>query len=137
MWLLFLPNAAYLVSDITHFDQVSPTPWLDLARLVAFAWAGCLLAVLSMRAVHRIVTSHAGPLAGWSVVVASAVATGAGVALGRFGRVNSWEVVTRPATVASEAVRLAGSSQAVAIGGFFTLLVLVVYVAMAPLRSSA
>ena len=53
VWLLFLPNAAYVVSDLTHYDQVSTTPWLDLARLVAFAWAGCVLAVLSMRSVHR------------------------------------------------------------------------------------
>src|SRR2546423_548049 len=93
-WLLFLPNAAYLVSDITHFDPVSATPWLDLARLVAFAWAGCLLAVLSMRSIQRIVTRHAGAVAGWCVVIASSAASGAGVALGRFGRVNSWEVVT-------------------------------------------
>ena len=54
----------------------------------------------------------------------------------RFGRVNSWEVVTKPAAVASQALRLGESAQAIAIGGFFTLLVLVVYVAMAPVRSS-
>src|SRR5439155_1306001 len=50
--------------------------------------------------------------------------------LRRFGRVNRWEVVTRPATVASAAVRLGDRPQALAIGGFFTLLVLVVYVAI-------
>src|SRR5687767_15995484 len=32
VWLLFLPNAPYLVSDLSHFDNVSPTPWLDLGR---------------------------------------------------------------------------------------------------------
>ena len=30
-------------------------PWLDLARLFTFAWAGCLLGVLSLRIVHRVV----------------------------------------------------------------------------------
>lgn len=44
IWLLFLPNAPYLVSDLTHLHRASATPWLELARLVAFAWAGCLLA---------------------------------------------------------------------------------------------
>lgn len=127
IWLLFLPNAPYLVSDLTHLHRASATPWLELARLVAFAWAGCLLAVASLRIVHRVVARHAGWLTGWGVVVASAGMSGVGVVIGRFARLNSWEAVTRPRAVLAEAVRVAGNRQGVAVALFFTLLLLVVY----------
>lgn len=118
IWLLFLPHAPYLVSDLTHLHRVSPTPWLELARYVAFAWAGCLLAVASLRVVHRVVARHAGWIAGWAVVVASAGVSGLGIAIGRFVRLNRWEAVSRPTAVLAEAARLAGSRQGLAVSLF-------------------
>jgi uncharacterized membrane protein len=127
VWLLFLPNAPYLVSDLSHLPAHSPTPWLDLARLVAFAWAGCLLGVASLRIVHLVVAERAGSFAGWAMVCGAAFASGIGIALGRFARLNSWEAITRPSAVIDEAMRLGGSVRAVGVAGFFSLLVLVVY----------
>jgi len=127
VWLLFLPNAPYLVSDLTHLHRASTTPWLELARLVAFAWAGCLLAVASLRIVHRVTTAHVGRLAGWAAVLTAAGLSGVGVVIGRFARLNSWEAVTRPTTVAAEVLRVTGSRQGVALAVFFALLLLVVY----------
>jgi len=130
VWLLFLPNAPYLVSDITHLNNGSPTPWLDLARLVSFAWAGCLLAVLSLRAVHRVVRPWAGAGAAWSVIVLATIGSGFGVVLGRFSRLNSWQAVTAPRTVVSEVVRLGNSGRSIAIALFFGLLLLTIYAAV-------
>lgn len=132
VWVLFLPNAPYLVSDLTHFDSGSATPWLDLARLVSFAWAGCLLAVVSLRAVHRVVLRRAGSFAAWGVVVVAAIGSGFGVVLGRFARLNSWEAFTAPRSVLSEVAVLAGSGRLVAVSLFFGLLVLTVYLALGP-----
>jgi uncharacterized membrane protein len=129
-WLLFLPNAPYLLSDFSHFDHASATPWLDLARLVAFGWAGVLLGLTSLRIVHRVVAARLGELAGWGVVLAAAVASGIGIALGRFARLNSWELVTRPTAVAGEALRLGGNSRVVAVAMFFAALILVMYLAL-------
>jgi uncharacterized membrane protein len=130
VWLLFLPNAPYLVSDLAHLRWPSTTPWLDFARFVAFAWAGCLLGIAALRVVHGVVAARVGTVAGWFVIVGGAAASGVGVALGRFGRLNSWEVLTRPVFVADETVRLSGDRQALAVAGFFTLLVLVMYIGM-------
>jgi uncharacterized membrane protein len=135
VWLLFLPNGPYLVSDLAHLRWQSSTPWLDLARFVAFAWAGCLLGIAALRVVHGVVAARAGTLAGWVVIVGGAAASGAGVALGRFGRLNSWEVVTRPAFVADETMRLSSDRQALAVAAFFTLLVLVMYIGTASGRT--
>ncbi len=130
VWLLFLPNAPYLVSDITHLNSRSPTPWLDLARLVSFAWAGCLLAVLSLRAVHRVVRRAAGAAMAWSVVVLATLGSGFGVVLGRFSRLNSWQAFTAPRTVADEVVRLGNSGRTLAVALFFGLLLLTIYAAV-------
>jgi uncharacterized membrane protein len=132
VWLLFLPNAPYLVSDLTHFDSGSATPWLDLARLVSFAWAGCLLAVVSLRSVHRVVLRRAGSLAAWAVVVASAIGSGFGVVLGRFSRLNSWQAFTAPRTVLAEVAAVSESGRLVAVSLFFGLLLLTVYLALGP-----
>ena len=132
VWLLFLPNAPYLVSDLTHFDSGSATPWLDLARLVSFAWAGCLLAVVSLRAVHRVVLRRAGSFVAWGVVVTSAIGSGFGVVLGRFSRLNSWEAFTAPRSVLDEAAAIGASGRLVAVSLFFGLLLLTVYLALGP-----
>jgi uncharacterized membrane protein len=129
VWLLFLPNAPYLLSDLSHLHEASTTPWLDLARFVSFAWAGTVVGLLSVRMIHRIVAARAGAVAGYAVVVAAAAVSGLGIAIGRFARLNSWEVLTRPWTVTSATLRLAGDSQAVAVGAFFAALVLVMYLA--------
>lgn len=132
VWLLFLPNAPYLVSDLTHFDSGSATPWLDLARLVSFAWAGCLLAVVSLRAVHRVVLRRAGSPVAWGIVVISAMASGFGVVLGRFSRLNSWQAFTAPRSVLDEAAAVGASGPLVAVSLFFGLLLLTVYLALGP-----
>lgn len=132
LWLLFLPNAPYLVSDLTHFENGSPTPWLDLARLVSFAWAGCLLAVLSLRVVHRVVQRRLGAPTAWIVVVAATVASGFGVVLGRFSRLNSWEALTAPRTVVAELVAVRDDVRSLAMAVFFAVLLLTIYAALAP-----
>jgi uncharacterized membrane protein len=137
VWLLFLPNAPYLVSDLAHLRWPSSTPWLDLARFVAFAWAGCMLGVAALRVVHGVVAARVGAVAGWAVIVGGAAVSGAGVALGRFGRLNSWEVLTRPGFVAYETLRLSADRQALAVAGFFTLLVLVMYIGQGVRRTTS
>jgi uncharacterized membrane protein len=136
VFVLFLPNAPYLVSDLTHLSESSPTPWLDLARLFAFAWTGCVLCAAALRIVHGVVAARYGRVAGWFLVLTSAVACGVGVAIGRFARLNSWEVFTRPDAVGSETATLALSGQAVSVAVFFSALVLVSYLALSGPRSS-
>jgi uncharacterized membrane protein len=138
VWLVFLPNAPYLVSDISHLDSGSTTPWLDLARLVSFAWAGCLLAVLSLRAVHRVVLRRAGTTVAWVVVVVATIGSGFGVVLGRFSRLNSWEVVTAPRAVVAEVAGLVDDRRSLAVSLFFGLLLLTIYAAVgAPSKGEA
>lgn len=115
-WLLFFPNAPYLVTQFMHlhpsygvFDgplpdallRLSPRGriplWFDVLMLATFAWAGLLLGFLSLHLVHRAAARSGGRAAGWAVTVIGLTLCAFGISLGRFERWNSWDVIVQPA----------------------------------------
>src|SRR5215213_4740489 len=55
LWLLFLPNAPYILTDILHLTRPSEAPaWYDLALLLSCAGTGLLLGYLSLIDVQTI-----------------------------------------------------------------------------------
>src|SRR6266478_2578674 len=96
-WLLFLPNAPYILTDLLHLTAKSPVPaWFDLALLLSCAGTGLLLGYLSLLDVHDIVAQNLGKAIGWVVALSSLLLTGFAIYLGRFLRWNSWDVLVRP-----------------------------------------
>jgi uncharacterized membrane protein len=100
LWLGFLPNAPYLVTDFIHLRFRDGAPlWFDAVMLASFAWAGVGLGAASLRGGSRIVRARGGAWAAMAFVPLVALATGFGIYLGRFVRLNTWDVATRPGTV--------------------------------------
>jgi uncharacterized membrane protein len=100
VWLGFLPNAPYLVTDFVHLRfRVGAPLWFDAVMLAAFAWAGVGLGTASLRVCAHVVRVRAGSLAVLAFTPLVALATGFGIYLGRFLRLNTWDVATRPGTV--------------------------------------
>lgn len=100
VWLGFLPNAPYLVTDFVHLRfRVGAPLWFDAVMLAAFAWAGVGLGTASLRATTQVVRVRAGSLAVFAFTPLVALATGFGIYLGRFLRLNTWDVATKPGTV--------------------------------------
>ncbi|QOV87987.1 DUF1361 domain-containing protein [Humisphaera borealis] len=118
VWLLFFPNAPYLITEMIHLSpQYGPSPeilpawldkllpamapqsspeWFDFLLLSSIVVNGLLTAFTAMRLVERSIARRGGrlmslALAGWIFLLASF-----GVALGRYARLNSWEVFTQP-----------------------------------------
>jgi len=97
IWLLFLPNAPYILTDLLHLRMRAPIPfWYDLMLLISFAWTGLLLGIISLYEVHRFIAKQWSRLAGWMIVIICIILSGLGVYIGRFLRWNSWDIVTQP-----------------------------------------
>ena len=96
-WLVFLPNAPYLVTDFMHLRNHDSAPlWFDAVMLMAFAWTGLALGVSSLRAWGDVVRARVGRRIATAFIAGAALLAAYGVYLGRFVRLNSWDVVTRP-----------------------------------------
>lgn len=97
LWLLFLPNAPYILTDLIHLGPRPHVPlWFLLAMLLSCAGAGTLLGYLSLLEVHEVIEREFGRTAGWVVAIGSLGACGFGIYVGRFLRWNSWDALTHP-----------------------------------------
>jgi uncharacterized membrane protein len=162
LWLLFFPNAPYLLTEFIHLDPeytVSQRPvgrlaalspgrevpvWYDAVLILMFAWNGLLLAIVSLHIVHRAVRGRMGATWGWATVVIVLGLSGFGMSLGRFQRWNSWDLFFRPFTLLADvAGRLLNplahpkTTAVTVLFWSFLLLAYLSFVAMAALRSDA
>jgi uncharacterized membrane protein len=100
LWLLFFPNAPYLLTDLLHLGQIGRVPiWYDLIMLLTFALAGLFLGLASLFWLHDLVTKSWNGLTGWLFVVAALGLSSFGVYIGRFLRWNSWDIFLSPTTL--------------------------------------
>ena len=100
LWLLFLPNAPYILTDILHLTWASQAPaWYDLALLLSCAGTGLLMGYLSLIDVQGVVARSFGSTFSWIFALASLVLSGFAIYLGRFLRWNSWDVFFAPTRV--------------------------------------
>lgn len=97
LWLLFFPNAPYILTDIIHFYPRDHAPyWYDLVLILSFAWTGFLLGYLSLYILHKRIAKLFGAWVGWGFTLISLALASFGIYLGRFERFNSWDLVTAP-----------------------------------------
>jgi uncharacterized membrane protein len=96
-WLLFLPNAPYLVTDFYLLREIGGAPlWFDVVLVSSFAWTGLLLGFVSLYLMQVVMADRIGAVAGWALVVAAVALSSFGIYLGRFLRWNSWDALANP-----------------------------------------
>jgi uncharacterized membrane protein len=136
VWLLFFPNAPYIVTDFVHLGQFHDhvPGWYDVMLIAWFAWTGLMLGVVSLRLMQDIVTRVAGFVAGWVLVAVVTALGSVGIYFGRFLHWNSWNVFQAPLATFDKAFDRANQPDAgVRMLGFtvlFALLFLFIYVAV-------
>lgn len=100
LWLLFFPNAPYIVTDFVHLGLSSGLAfWYDLVLIGTVATTGLLLGCVSLYLVHAVVRRAAGAAVGWAFVAGALSLGSLGVYLGRVWRWNSWDAIVRPGFV--------------------------------------
>ena len=97
LWLLFLPNAPYILTDILHLTRAKEAPaWYDLALLLSCAGTGLLMGYLSLIDLQTLIARYSNAVFGWMFALVSLVLSGFAIYLGRFLRWNSWDVIVSP-----------------------------------------
>lgn len=103
VWLLFIPNSFYIITDLYHLTHVdTAAKWYDLLMIFSFAWTGLLFGVLSLRKVELIVLLERGRRFSVLFVLAVLWLCAFGIYIGRFLRFNSWDVLADPLSLAGE-----------------------------------
>ncbi len=96
-WLLFFPNAPYIITDLLHLRSRQPIPhWYDVMLIFSFAWTGWCLGMASLFQIHQLVKRIWHPIVVWSFIIISMGLAGLGIYIGRFQRWNSWDIFTQP-----------------------------------------
>ncbi len=102
-WLVFFPNAPYVVTDLSHLATRPGAPlWYDMIVMVSYAWAGCFLGIVSLNSMQAVVRRYTGGPGSWLFVASVLLLTGLGVYLGQFLRLNSWDLFLQPQLVLAQ-----------------------------------
>lgn len=97
LWLLFLPNAPYIITDFIHLQHLkSEIFWLDAVLIGVYALSGLLFYFISVRDMEELLQQHFQPKKVKYLLWMLPFLVGFGIYLGRFLRWNSWDIMQRP-----------------------------------------
>lgn len=100
-WLLFFPNALYIVTDIIHLAETQAVPlWYDAVLLFVSSLLGLVLAFASVINAEKYLKTIFSRIYITPIIILLLLAGLFGVYLGRFERWNSWDVLQNPLSMA-------------------------------------
>ncbi len=103
VWLVFFPNAPYIVTDFIHLAPRGSIPiWFDALLILSFASAGLLAGWYSLFLMQGLVRRWFDKTVSWVFVVVCLTLASFGVYLGRFLRWNSWDLFLDPFKLAQD-----------------------------------
>lgn len=107
-WLLFLPNAPYLITDFAHLKyQTNLHFWLDILLISTFALNGMLLFYLSVLDMKVLLQPYIKNSYLNGLIQIIFVLSGFGIYLGRYLRYNSWEILQTPVVLFNDIFNIA------------------------------
>lgn len=97
LWLLFLPNAPYVITDVIHLSY-SPSNWFiyDGITIGVFALLSLYFGFQSLIEVRKLFKTEIAETWLNALTVGVLILCGFGIYLGRVVRFNSWDLITNP-----------------------------------------
>lgn len=96
-WLLFFPNALYIVTDLIHLEEATHVPlWYDAVLLFASSFIGIMMAFVSLQKAEYLLKGFFSKRMVMALIPLILFLASFGVYLGRFQRWNSWDVIHNP-----------------------------------------
>lgn len=103
VWLFFLPNSPYIVTDFVHLYRLQDLPiWYDIILIQSFAWNGLVLGFFAIYKVQKLVRKYSNRLKSWIFVIFTLIVTSFGIYLGRFWRWNTWDLIFYPSEILTD-----------------------------------
>lgn len=139
IWLLFFPNTIYMLTDLKYLSNFSGEiwdnyetlsfnviQWLFMGNVIISVTCGVLFGMLSLYIMHTMFIKIFGRFKCALGVIVVMLLSSFGIYIGRFPRLNSWDVV-RPAFLIETALSSITEFTEFFIL-FFTILSLVIYI---------
>ena len=96
-WLLFFPNALYIITDLVHLKDRPHVPfWFDMILVFSAAMNGLIMAYLSLQRVELFLKTKFDEPKTNFILFGCLFLSSFGVYIGRFLRWNSWDVLLNP-----------------------------------------
>lgn len=103
VWLLFFPNAPYILTDLFHLSTKSKAPvWFDTVLVLSFAWTGLSFGLISLMDIEGLLRKNFRPIFTKTVIVILLLVASFGIYLGRYLRWNSWDIIDQPVAIMSD-----------------------------------
>jgi uncharacterized membrane protein len=97
LWLLFLPNSFYLLTDLIHLSQSNDhLIWFDLVVFSSYALIGFTIGIVSLLEFENIIKNYTSSLITQLIIPIICFLSGVGIYLGRVLRYNSWDIMSNP-----------------------------------------
>jgi uncharacterized membrane protein len=108
LWLIFFPNAPYMLTDLQDLARrtFDAPLWYDVIIVVWCSWTGTLLGVISLYFMQDIIVRTFGRAMGWIFVFVISGLSSFGIYIGRFIRLNSWDILQNPKETAQQVLGL-------------------------------
>ncbi|MDR2181529.1 MAG: DUF1361 domain-containing protein [Treponema sp.] len=102
-WLLFFPNAPYIITDLFHLRVIKTMPvWYDTLMILSYAWAGLLYGFLSLWDIESILGRKLAPPLITIISTILLFIGSFGIYMGRYLRWNTWDLFIKPQEVLGE-----------------------------------
>lgn len=101
VWFFFFPNSIYLITEVHHFrdrfaDEGKDPFWFDNIEILSIVGVGLLLGIHSLAIVHFLLRSYFPEVWSWIILVSYIFVANLGIYIGRYMRLNSWDVLFNP-----------------------------------------
>jgi uncharacterized membrane protein len=135
LWLLFLPNSPYILTDFVHLEDHGMSGRdihliFDATLIFSFALTGLLTGFVSLYWVHKVLDRLFHQHVNWLLVIGILGLTGYGVYLGRVLRWNSWDILVHPRSLAKDVLLGITHSTALSVTALFTVFLFFCYLAL-------
>jgi uncharacterized membrane protein len=97
VWLVFVPNAFYIITDLVHLvNSDGHLFWLDLIILSSYALIGFAFGIMSLLDFEKILYQFTTVKNTNLIIPFVCFLCGIGIYIGRILRYNSWDVISNP-----------------------------------------